>query len=77
MFFDQIGHVSPGGASLPPLLQSISAVDPITYAVDATRIVLTGAGTFPIAYDIAALLIFAAATGALGLIAFGRLQQAK
>ncbi len=63
--------------NLPTLLKQISLVDPVTYAVDAIRIVLLGTGAFSIYYDIGVLLLFAVVTGALGLISFGNLQQAK
>jgi len=63
--------------NLPPILKTLSLIDPITYAVDAIRIVLLGAGAFPMVYDIGILVAFAAVTGVIGLISFGDLQQAK
>ncbi|NYZ74048.1 hypothetical protein H0O00_02810 [Candidatus Micrarchaeota archaeon] len=44
---------------------------------DAIRSVLLGSGAFPLYYDVGVLCVFAAITGAMGLIAFGDLQQAK
>ncbi len=63
--------------NLPPILKTLSLIDPITYAVDAIRIILLGTGAFPMLYDIAILGIFAIITSILGLISFGNLQQAK
>ena len=59
------------------LLRDISALDPITYAVDAIRVVLLGTGAFPLYYDVGVLAVFAAISAALGLTAFGNLQQTK
>jgi ABC-2 type transport system permease protein len=63
--------------NLPSIVRDVSLLDPITYAVDAIRSVLLGSSSFPFATDIAVLVAFAAVTGALGIISFGNLQQAK
>lgn len=63
--------------NLPPILKDITALDPITYAVDALRTVLLGSGAFPLSTDIGVLMAFAAVTGVLGIISFGHLQQVK
>ncbi|MDD5172346.1 MAG: ABC transporter permease [Candidatus ainarchaeum sp.] len=63
--------------NLPGYLKDISLIDPITYAVDAIRVVLLGSGAFPLYYDVGVLCVFAAITGGMGLLAFGDLQQAK
>jgi ABC-2 type transport system permease protein len=63
--------------NLPLILKQLSLIDPITYAVDALRTVLLGTGAFPMYYDLGILVLFAVVTGALGLISFGNLQQAK
>ncbi len=63
--------------NLPSVLKDASLADPITYAVDALRIVLLGEGAFPLSTDVAVLAVFAAITGILGLVSFGNLQQVK
>jgi len=64
-------------SNLPAFLQPISRADPLTYGVDALRGILLGGGAFPLYTDIAALLAFALAMGAVGVVSFGNLQQAK
>ncbi|MEM4389574.1 MAG: ABC transporter permease [Candidatus Micrarchaeia archaeon] len=64
-------------SNLPAFLQPISEINPLTYAVDALRSILLGTGAFPLYLDIAALAAFALAMGALGMVSFGNLQQAK
>lgn len=63
--------------NLTGVLKDVSLVDPVTYAVDAIRVIMLGSGVFPLYYDISVLFVFAAITGALGMVAFGNLQQAK
>lgn len=64
-------------SNLPDILKAASSIDPITYAVDALRIVMLGTGSFPLYFDIAVLLGFAAVAAILGIISFGNLQQVK
>ncbi|MEM3030400.1 MAG: ABC transporter permease [Candidatus Micrarchaeia archaeon] len=64
-------------SNLPAFLQPISEINPLTYAVDALRGILLGTGAFPLYLDIAALAAFALAMGAVGVVSFGNLQQAK
>jgi ABC-2 type transport system permease protein len=63
--------------NLSGVLRDISLIDPVTYAVDAIRVVLLGTGTFSLYYDVAVLLAFAVISSILGVIAFGNLQQTK
>jgi ABC-2 type transport system permease protein len=63
--------------NLPGVLKAVSLIDPITYAVDAIRVILLGNGAFSLQYDVGVLVIFAIITSILGVIAFGRLQQTK
>jgi ABC-2 type transport system permease protein len=64
-------------SNLPDILKIASSIDPITYAVDALRIVMLGTGSFPLYFDIAVLFGFAAVAAILGIISFGNLQQVK
>ncbi len=63
--------------NLSGVLRDISLIDPVTYAVDAIRVVLLGTGVFSLYYDVGVLLAFAAITSIIGVIAFGNLQQTK
>ena len=59
------------GPNVPPLLQIASIFDPLTYGVDALRIVILGEAwnpLFPLYYDILVLCIFDIAVIALGTI---------
>ncbi len=64
-------------SNLPESLKILSAMDPITYAVDALRLVMLGAGEFPLYLDVAVMIAFAAVTTAFGVMSFGRMQQTK
>ena len=60
-----------------PYIKIISLFDPVTYAVDIMRIIMLGAGSFSVWTDLAVLLLFCLITTAIGVSAFGKLQQEK
>ena len=62
-------------ANFPKWLSWVSAVDPLTYGVDALRItILRGVWTpiFPLWYDLLALIVFDVAMISVGTVIFGR-----
>ncbi len=60
-----------------PYIKIISLFDPVTYSVDLMRGIMLGQGAFPVWADLAAIAFFCLATTALGVAAFGTLQQEK
>ncbi|MDT8287366.1 MAG: ABC transporter permease [Elusimicrobiales bacterium] len=64
-------------ATAAPYIRVVALFDPVTYAVDLIRFVLIGYGYFPPLVSLAALLGFCAVTTALGVAAFGAIQQEK
>jgi ABC-2 type transport system permease protein len=60
--------------NVPPWLRALSYVDPVTYAVDATRYAMLGQATFPLALDLGVLVAFAATTVVVGSVAFSRMR---
>ncbi|MDA8244475.1 MAG: ABC transporter permease [Elusimicrobia bacterium] len=60
-----------------PYIRTVSLFDPVTYAVDLMRIIMLGQGHFSAWTDLAAIGLFCLAAAALGVAAFGRLQQEK
>ncbi|MDQ7773113.1 MAG: ABC transporter permease [Elusimicrobiales bacterium] len=64
-------------ATAAPYIRLVALVDPVTYAVDLMRYVLIGYGYFPPLLSLGALLGFCAVTTALGVAAFGAIQQEK
>jgi len=59
---------------IPVLLKVISSVNPLSYAIDALRTLLTGVGHFPFGVDMLALGITTLITVAFGLVTFRRIQ---
>ena len=60
-----------------PYIKVISLFDPVTYCVDVLRIFMLGQGAFSLWADLCAIAVFCLATTALGVSAFGKLQQEK
>ena len=60
-----------------PYIKTISLFDPVTYAVDIMRIIMLGKGVFSAWTDLGVIFLFCAATTAVGVSAFGKLQQEK
>jgi len=60
-----------------PYIRAVSLADPVTYAVDLMRIILLGKGHFSPWTDLGVIALFCLATTAIGVTAFGRLQQEK
>jgi ABC-2 type transport system permease protein len=60
-----------------PYIQVVSLFDPVTYCVDLMRIIMLGGGIYSAWLDLGAITLFALATTALGVAAFGKLQQEK
>jgi ABC-2 type transport system permease protein len=60
-----------------PYIRTISLIDPVTYAVDLMRIIMLGKGHFSAWTDLGVIALFCLATTAVGVTAFGRLQQEK
>ncbi|MCX5784648.1 MAG: ABC transporter permease [Elusimicrobia bacterium] len=60
-----------------PYIKVISLFDPVTYSVDLLRIIMLGHGVFSAWADLGAILAFCLATTAIGVSAFGKLQQEK
>jgi ABC-2 type transport system permease protein len=59
----------------PPWLEWVSVVDPLTYGVDALRIVILGqtwVSIHPLYYDLLALVVFDLAIIIVGTLIFGR-----
>lgn len=59
---------------IPPLLQIISAVNPLAYSVDALQEVLIRQSHFGIGVDFAVLAALTVALTALGVVAFSRIE---
>lgn len=75
MFFFSGALFDLGGAA--PYIRAVSLADPVTYAVDLMRIIMLGRGHFSAWTDLGMLALFCALTTAVGVAAFGRLQQEK
>jgi ABC-2 type transport system permease protein len=60
--------------NLPPYLLLVTAVDPVTYAVDGLRGLILGSSQLPIALNLAVLTSFAAAMVSIGTWTFKRLK---
>ena len=60
-----------------PYIKTISLFDPVTYAVDIMRIIMLGRGAFSAWTDLGVIFLFCMATTAIGVAAFGKLQQEK
>jgi len=60
-----------------PYIKTISLLDPVTYAVDLMRIIMLGRGAFAVWTDLGMIFLFCAAATAIGVSAFGKLQQEK
>jgi ABC-2 type transport system permease protein len=58
-------------------IRAASVLNPVTYAVDLMRIILLGQGDFPVWADLAAIAFFCVVATAIGVWAFGTLQQEK
>lgn len=64
-------------ATAAPYIRAVSLFDPVTYAVDLMRIIMLGRGYFSVWADLGAIALFCLATTAVGVSAFGKLQQEK
>ncbi|MGB8216109.1 MAG: ABC transporter permease [Candidatus Methanoperedens sp.] len=62
-------------SNLPPWLESITYINPLTYGVDALRGIILGHGLnhFPIYYDAAIMLLFALLAMGVGVLSFRRM----
>ena len=60
-----------------PYIRALSLFDPVTYAVDLMRLIMMGKGAFSPWTDLAAIAAFCLAGTAIGVSAFGKLQQEK
>jgi ABC-2 type transport system permease protein len=63
--------------NLPSWLAVLTYLNPLTYGVDALRGSILGVQVFPLWLDVAAMLAFSALAIAVGIVSFGRMQQAK
>lgn len=61
-------------SNLPPWLEAIAIIDPLTYGVDAMRTFILGTGRFPLATDVGVLLFFAALFILVGRMSFERMR---
>lgn len=59
---------------LPSWLTLLVYLDPVTYAVDGVRGVLLGIPRFPLALDLALLLLYATSMVVIGTYAFRRMR---
>lgn len=59
---------------LPQLLTIFTRLNPVTYAVDAIRGLMLGVSVFGLAYDLAAMSVFALVMIAVGTLAFRRMK---
>ena len=59
---------------IPVALKVISAINPLSYAIDALRTLLIGAGHFALGVDLLALALTTIVTIAFGLVTFRRIQ---
>ena len=64
-------------ATAAPYIKVISLFDPVTYSVDLLRIIMLGRGAFSVWADLGAITLFCLLTTAVGVAAFGALQQEK
>ena len=60
--------------NLPQWLLTVVYLDPVTYGVDALRLILLGVGRFSILFDITILLSFSVIMVYLGTVAFERMK---
>jgi ABC-2 type transport system permease protein len=75
MFFFSGALFDLSGAA--PYIRAVSLANPVTYAVDLMRIIMLGRGYFSAWTDLAAIAVFCLLTTAVGIAAFGKLQQEK
>lgn len=61
-------------SDLPAWLTIFTRINPVTYAVDAMRILMLGIGTFNLAIDLSVLAAFALVMIAIGTYAFGKMK---
>ncbi|MEW6722426.1 MAG: ABC transporter permease [Candidatus Micrarchaeota archaeon] len=61
--------------SAPEIVRGISYFDPMTYAVDALRLLLTGSASMPLAWSAAVLAGFFALNLVLAAYLFGRIES--
>lgn len=59
---------------LPPYLQVLTTLNPMTYAVDLIRTLLIGVGQIPVLTSVAVLVAFAALMLAFGIVMFQRMK---
>lgn len=59
---------------IPVVLKVISAINPLSYAIDAMRTLLVGTGHFAFGIDLLALALTTLITVAFGLVTFRRIQ---
>lgn len=64
-------------ATAAPYIRFVAYFNPVTYAVDLMRIIMLGRGYFTPWADLGAIAAFCLLTTALGVAAFGKLQQEK
>jgi ABC-2 type transport system permease protein len=62
-------------SNLPGWLQTLTYIDPMTYAVDALRGAMLGSGTLPIALDLGVLALASIVVMLLGSWSFERMEQ--
>ena len=59
-------------SNVPVWLKPLIAINPLSYGVDALRHITVGAGTFPFAFDVAFLVVFALIMVAVAVPLFNR-----
>lgn len=62
-------------SSAPEIVRLVSYIDPLTYAVEALRYVLSGSSVMPIEASIGVLAIFMVVTTVLAAYLFGRIEN--
>lgn len=61
--------------SVPEIIRLISYLDPLTYGVDALRLVILGSSRFPIALDLGIISCFLAATTLIAAYLFRKIES--
>ncbi len=59
---------------LPPIMDVVTRIDPLTYGIDGVREALIGAGNFGIATDLVVITVVAAAFVGIGSFLFERIE---